>query len=252
MRRMLLCLVLMGFAATAAAATSGPDAVKAALKRMAPGATVGDVAEAPLPGFYQAMVGGRMVYVSADGNWIMDGKLYDAAKRVDLTEDSMRDVRRAALAKVPESKRIVYAPDHPAYTVTVFTDLDCGFCRAFHRHIKAFNAEGIAVEYLFWPRTGIKAYPSGKPTDSYLKAVSVWCADDRKAAFDAAKAGKDIPRADCSNPVADQYHLGERIGIDGTPTVIAADGTLLGGYMTPKQLLTALKLNAKHAAADKR
>ncbi len=240
----------MCLAATATAA-DGPDAVKSALQRVAPGVQIGHVEKAPLPGYYQAMVGGRLVYVSADGRWVMDGKLYDADQRVNVTEDSMRTVRRDALAKLPDSDRIVYAPAHPKYTVTVFTDLDCGFCRAFHRHIKAFNDEGIAVEYLFWPRTGIKAYPSGKPTSSYLKAVSVWCADDRKAAFDAAKAGKDVPQAACTNPVADEYHLGERIGIDGTPTVIAADGTLLGGYMTPKQLLTALKLNAKHSTDER-
>ena len=251
MRRIMLCLAFMGLTATAAAGT-GPAAVKAALKRMAPGATVADVAKAPLPGFYQALVGGRMVYVSADGNWIMDGKLYDADRRVNLTESSMRQVRRQALARVPAARRIIYAPDHPDYTVTVFTDLDCSFCRAFHRHIKAINAEGIAVEYLLWPRTGIKAHPSGRPTPSYLKAVSVWCADDRKAAFDAAKAGKAVPAAgDCTNPVADEYHLGERIGISGTPTVIAADGSILGGYMTPQQLLTALKLNAKHSTGKR-
>lgn len=252
MRRTLLCLALGCLALTATAAETGPDAVKAALERMAPGAEVADIAKAPLPGFYQALVGGRMVYVSADGGWIMDGSLYNAEQRLNVTESSMAEVRRDALSKVPDSRRIIFAPQHPRYTVTVFTDLDCSFCRAFHHHMKQFNDEGIAVEYLFWPRSGIKAYPSGKPTSSYLKAVSVWCSKDRKTAFTEAKNGKDIASADCSNPVADEYHLGERIGIDGTPTVVAADGKILGGYMTPAQLLTALKLDAKHRTSDKR
>lgn len=247
MRRILLLLVLGCVAATAAAGDSGPAAVTSALERMAPDAKVTQLGKAPLPGFYQALVGGRMVYVSADGNWIIDGRLYDADKRMDMTEASMRDVRREALAALPDSKRIIYAPEHPTYTVTVFTDPDCGFCRAFHRHIKAFNAEGIAVEYVFWPRSGLESYPSGKPTPTYLKAASVWCAEDRKTALSGAMAGKDVPQAECTNPVAEEYRLGKRIGIDGTPSVVAADGTLLGGYMTPEKLLAALKKNAKQS-----
>ncbi len=241
MRRFVLFCMLAGMAFAATAAGTGPAAVKAALKRMAPGVQVSHLRKAPMPGFYQALVGGRMVYVSADGTWIMDGQLYDAQKRRNMTEDSMRAVRRKALATVPDAERIIFAPPHPKYTVTVFTDLDCAYCRAFHKHIKQFNAEGIAVDYLFWPRSGIKAYPSGKPTPSYLKAVSVWCSKDRKAAFTAAKDGESIPSRHCENPVADEFRLGARIGVDGTPTIIAADGTLLGGYLTPEQLLARLR-----------
>ena len=237
---MLFC-ALAGMAFTAMAADTGPAAVKAALERMAPGAKVTHLEKAPMPGFYQALVGGRMVYVSADGAWIMDGQIYNVPKRSNLTEDTMNAVRRRALASVPDSERIIFAPPHPKYTVTVFTDLDCAYCRAFHHHMKAFNAEGIAVDYLFWPRTGIKSFPSGKPTSSYLKAVSVWCSADRKAAFTAAKNGKSIPAKQCKNPVADEFHLGESIGVDGTPTIIAADGSVIGGYVTPSQLLHILE-----------
>ncbi|HET7299440.1 MAG TPA: DsbC family protein [Oleiagrimonas sp.] len=251
MRRILLLCVLAGMTFTAMAADTGPAAVKAALERMAPGATVTHLEKAPMPGFYQALVGGRMVYVSADGTWIMDGQLYNARQRSNLTEDSMRVVRRKALAGVPDSKRIIFAPPHPKYTITVFTDLDCAYCRAFHHHIKQFNADGIAVEYLFWPRSGIKGFPSGKPTPSYLKAVSVWCSADRKAAFTAAKNGKSIPSKQCKNPVADEFRLGESIGVNGTPTIIAADGSVIGGYVTPPQLLHILETKQAGRAAAK-
>lgn len=241
LRRMVWLLVLMAVALPVMAATNGPAAVTAALKHMAPGAKVTHVQKAPLPGFYQAMVGGQMVYVSADGRWIMTGQLFNARQRSNLTEASMRVVRREALATVPTSRRVIFAPPHPKYTVTVFTDLDCAYCRAFHHHIKEINAEGIAVQYLFWPRSGVHAYPSGKPTPSYLKAVSVWCSKDRKAAFTAAKNGKAIPARSCPNPVADEFRLGQSIGVNGTPTIVASDGSVLGGYVPPKQLLSMLK-----------
>lgn len=241
MIRKLLPFLLLGAAATATAADSGEQAVRAALLKLSPHAQITDIAKAPVPGFYQALIGGRLVYVSADGTYVMDGHLYDASAASDLTEDSMNAIRRQTLATIPESERIVFAPPHPKYTVTVFTDLDCAYCRALHEHVAQFNKDGIAVEYVFWPRTGIKAVPSGKPTASYTKSVSVWCASDRKAEFTAAKAGKEIKPATCPNPVADEFHLGERIGINGTPTIVAADGSILGGYLTPDQLLHALQ-----------
>ena len=243
-RRIAFCLLAAACIvapAVAAPAASGVPAVKAALQRMAPGVDIGRITKAPMPGFYQALVGGRMVYVSADGAWIMDGTLYDADRRVDLSARSMRAVRRKALAKEPASAFITFGPAHPKHTVTVFTDLDCAYCRVLHKHMDEINAEGIAVRYLAWPRSGIKAVPSGKPTAAYLKAVSVWCAKDRKAAFTAAIGGARMAPADCTNPVAREFHLGERIGVNGTPTIIAADGTVLGGYLAPKQLLRALQ-----------
>lgn len=244
---LIMLLAVMPLAAIAA--QSGVPAVKAALKRMAPGAKIGTISKAPMPGFYQALVGGRMVYISADGTWVMDGHLYNADKQRDLTAQSMRSVRRKALATLPASDFITFAPPHPKYSVTVFTDVDCAYCRVFHKHIKQYNAEGIAVHYLSWPRSGIKAYPSGKPTASYLKSVSVWCATDRHAAFSTAIHGKKVEPAQCTNPVANEFHLGEHIGVNGTPTVIAPDGSVLGGYLTPKQLLLVLKQHKLENAA---
>ena len=120
--------------------------------------------------------------------------------RANLTEARMHAIRREALATIPASDRLIYAPPHPKYTMTVFTDIDCAYCRVFHQHIAQYNAEGIAVQYLFWPRNGIKAVPSGRDTPSYVKAVSVWCAKDRKKAFTDAKLGQRNARGDMPQP----------------------------------------------------
>jgi thiol:disulfide interchange protein DsbC len=116
----------------------------------------------------------------------------------------------------------------------VFTDIDCGYCRKLHAQINDYMKAGISVEYLFFPRAGVGS-------ESFDKAVSVWCAKDRKAAFTAAKAGKDPAPAKCDNPVADQYKLGAQGGVDGTPTILAADGTKIGGYLAPDQLVAKLQ-----------
>lgn len=231
---LLVGLLCVGVGSPFAADAAPHQVVVDALHKLVPEAKIESIVKAPIPGFYEVVASGQVVYVSADGKYLMQGKLYDLAQRKDLTAARMDAVRKAALAKVPAADKLVFAPAHPKYRVTVFTDIDCGYCRKLHSHMAAFNKEGIAVDYLFFPRTGLD-------TPSYDKAVSVWCASNRKQAFTLAKLGNDPDAAQCTNPVASEFDLGQQLGIDGTPTIIASDGSILGGYLTPEQMLQRLQ-----------
>jgi len=215
-------------------------AVDAAIAKLSAAARVDSVQPAPLAGFYQVIASGRLFYVSTDGRYVLNGELFDLSSMHNLSDDGWARYRRQALARVPASQRIVFAPPHPRYTVSVFTDVTCPYCESLHKHIAAFNRAGIAVEYLAWPREGV-ATASGKPTPTYTKMVSVWCARDPKAALTAAMSGAVVPAASCANPVKEQFQLGVELGLEGTPSVIGPDGRLLGGYLTPEQLLGALR-----------
>jgi len=229
--------------APVSAATPDPaaeKAVTAALHKLAAGATIDSIAPSPLPGFYQVIASGQLVYVSADGKYMLNGDLVDLGAKQNLSERAWAAFRKAELAKVPVSQRIVFAPAHPKYTVTVFSDVNCGYCRMFHSHIGELNAEGIAVEYLAWPREGVTT-TAGNPTPTYQEMVSVWCAPDRKAAFTAAKQGHAPKPAECPNPVKSEFDLGVKLGVTGTPMVLGPDGMVLGGYVTPDKLLKMLE-----------
>jgi thiol:disulfide interchange protein DsbC len=244
-KKWLLALCASGFAISAwAAGTSAPanpeEVVRKAVEGFADGVTVDSITPAPFPGFYQVIASGQLVYVSADGKYMMNGDLIDVASKKNLNGAGWARFRKAELAKVPAADRIVFAPPHPKYTVTVFTDVSCGYCRALHQHIADFNKEGIAVEYLAWPRDGVTG-EDGRPTAIYKEMVSVWCAADRQAAFSAAKQGKAPKSATCTNPVKDEFDLGLKLGVTGTPTVLAEDGSVIGGYLTPEDMLEAVK-----------
>ena len=226
-------------ASTQGVSPAAQKMVRAAVTGLAPEAQVESVEIAPLPGFYQVIASGQLLYVSADGRYVINGDVLDLKARQNVTEAAWAKFRKRELAQVPTSERIVYAPKNPRYTVTVFTDVNCGFCRELHKHIAAFNAAGIAVEYLAWPREGVTT-TSGRPTPTYTEMVSVWCANDRKAAFNDAMQGHS-KTATCTNPVKDEFELGKRLGVGGTPSVIGPDGRVLGGYLTPEQLLAALR-----------
>lgn len=255
-------LVACSFAATAAEAAAAPVATAAAsaasasigqgvtpaaekmvresIAKVSSKAVIDEIDVAPMPGFYMVIVSGQMLYVSADGKYMLNGELVDLSSKQNTSKLAWANFRKAQIARVPASQRIVFAPAHPKVTISVFTDVNCAFCRALHEHIADFNKAGIAVEYLAWPREGVTT-TAGRPTPTYTEMVSVWCASDRKAAFSAAIDGKAPKPATCTNPVKDQFDLGLKLGLDGTPTIYGPDGRVLGGYVTPDQLLRAIE-----------
>ncbi len=203
------------------------------------------VGAAPLPGFREVIVSGQIVYVSDDGRYMFlpgqGGALYDTTTQTNLSEETFAHLRRDLLKTIPASERIVFAPKDPKYTVTVFTDVECGYCRKLHSEIAEYNRQGIAIEYLAFPRMGLGS-------EDYKKMVSIWCASDRKQALTAAKSDKAVPALDCKNTVNMQYSVGQRAGLTGTPMILTEDGVQVGGYVPPEALRQTLdKLAADRA-----
>ncbi len=230
--------------AAAAAPAAGDDAaVRAALEQLVPGVKIGGIKASPVAGLREVDVDGRIIYVTADGKYLLQGSLIDVAARDNLTVASEAVLRKALLDGVGPDQGIVFAAAQPRHVVKVFTDIDCGYCRRMHQEIAEYNRLGITVEYLFYPREGIGS-------EAFEKAVSVWCSADRRAALTAAKAGQSLPKGNCTNPVTRDYDLGRRVGLDGTPAVYAANGRQLGGYVPPAELLARLdEMAAREAGA---
>jgi len=227
----LLFLILPGF--NAAADPDSHAAIQQSLSKVLPGITPDKITPSPIPGVSEVLVGPRLFYISDDGKYLLQGSLIDLDTRKDISEERRKGIRLDAINKVGIDNMIVFPAEKERHTITVFTDLDCGYCRKLHKEIDQFNAEGITVRYLMFPRAGV-----GSP--SYDKAVSVWCADDRRAALTHAKAGEEITPRKCDNPVKDQYELGGQLGVTGTPALILDNGELLPGYVPAKRLAKAL------------
>ena len=239
--RIVLIVAGLLFGANAFAAT--PEAVvTTAMKALAPNVKIETVQDSPIPGFYEAIADGQFVYVSKDGRFVLDGTAYDVAHKSNLTSQSQAKFRKAALAKVGADKRIVFAPPPPIatkHTVTVFTDVDCPFCRRFHQQIAQYNAKGIAVDYLLYP---LAIHPGADK-----KAEAVWCAKDHQTAFTEAMGGHGPTNNQCPNPVAELTALGHSLGVSGTPTVLTADGT----QIAPQIALSPDKLAAELDKLDR-
>jgi thiol:disulfide interchange protein DsbC len=220
-------------AASAAMAEEIPEAVSVGLHKLFPTTPIDKITATPMPGLYEATLGSRLFYVSEDGKYLLQGNLYDIDTRTNLTEASQNAVRKAALDAVNEDEMVIFAPEDPKYTVTIFTDIDCGYCRKLHKEMHAYNEKGISVRYMFYPRSGV-----GSP--SFDKAVSVWCADDRNQALTDAKNGKPVEPKTCENPIANQYALGGDLGLRGTPAIFLEDGESIPGYVPADRLAATL------------
>jgi len=234
-------LLLFAAAATAetpAASQQAADAETAAkihnsLSVLLPNLTPDEVRATPVENLFEVTFGSRVVYITADGRYLLQGKMIDLETRTEITEERLSELKLAALNKVGDDQMVIYAPEETKYTVTVFTDIDCGFCRRLHAEMDKYHEQGIAIRYLFYPRAGLGS-------DSYAKAVSVWCADDRKGAMDTSKAGKEIPGRTCENPVAEHYELGQQMRISGTPALVLQNGEIVPGYVSAAKLRRAL------------
>jgi thiol:disulfide interchange protein DsbC len=222
---------------TFAAAQDRPELSRDELAAEFPGMAAEDIVEAAVPGMYEVAIGSSVAYVSKDGRYILQGDLYDLDENANLTERRRAKARVDLLSTADPATMIVFSPggDAVKHTITVFTDIDCGYCRQFHREIAKVNALGIEVHYLFYPRTG-------PDTDSWYKAEKVWCSEDRNTALTEAKLGGQVPEDSCeSNPVESHYDLGNLVGVRGTPTIFASNGEQLGGYVAPDELLQLLE-----------
>lgn len=220
-------------AADAAAAPIASDDPRVALAAKIPGASAEDLRETPVPGVYELSHGADISYVTADAKYLFAGDLYQVADNGDfpnLSENRRRELRLKLVGAIPESQMLVFGPSSAKHTLTVFTDVDCSWCRRLHSQIADYNKLGIRVRYMFFPRTG-------PDTESWEKAEQVWCSKDRKSALTNAKLGKPLGASVCADtPVAGQFALGRELGVSGTPGLVLETGELVPGYLPPPQL----------------
>lgn len=229
----LICVIwtAQGFAETR------PNAVSVEVQALAsklPGVKPSDIHSTPIPGLYEVLSPPRLFYVSADGNYVLHGDLFDVQRNLNLTRPKRNMARAMAINDLGEQSMIIFEPDKVKHTVSIFTDIDCGYCRKLHSEIVEYNKRGIKVRYLAYPRSGIG-------TSSYFKAVTVWCSEDRNKALTQAKKGQQLPQKSCDNPVTKHMSLGENLGVRGTPNIILEDGRVARGYVPAPALLKMIE-----------
>lgn len=226
MRTYLIALAALAMTSAAVA----EDDPRAAIAEMLPGIEADDVRESPLPDIYEVTLGAQIVYVSADRRYLLKGDIIDLSNNQSVTEARRDELRLGQLSNLDESSMVSFGPVDAKHTITVFTDIDCTYCRKLHQEMGQFNEQSIRVRYVFYPR-------HGPGSDGWKKADAVWCASDQQTAMTRAKRGEKVEAKDCgATPVAAHYEMGNRVGVRGTPAILLENGQLISGYVPAGEL----------------
>lgn len=194
-----------------------------------------DINNSPIDGWYVVQKGSIVAYISEDGRYLLQGDLIDLDNQVNLSEQSRTTARRKLISAVDDDQFIAFTPSEVKFTVTVFTDVDCTYCRKLHSQIDDYLAQGIEVRYILYPRNG----PASR---SWSTSEKVWCARDRNQALTDAKLDRSFETQKCdSSAITKHYMLGQDVGLTGTPAIIFEDGTLVSGYIPPATLSARLQ-----------
>ena len=188
----------------------------------------------PIDGWYTVQKGSIVAYISEDGRYLLQGDLIDLDRQVNLSELSRNDARRELIAALQDEQAILFSPSDVKHSVTVFTDIDCTYCRKLHAQIDEYLDHGIEVRYVLYPRNG----PASR---AWSTSEDVWCSRDRGEALTAAKLDRQFQTSKCdASMITTHYSLGRDIGLSGTPAIVFEDGTLVGGYLPPAALAARL------------
>ena len=161
------------------------------------------IVPSPVDGWYTVSKGAVIAYISADGRYLLQGDMIDLDTQVNLSEGSRNQARKEMMSAYPVDQMIVFTPEEKRYSVSVFTDVDCTFCRRLHSQMDEYMAEGIEIRYLLYPR-------NGPTSESWATAEKVWCADDRNAALTQAKLDADFETYSCDpSVISTHYAMGQ-------------------------------------------
>jgi thiol:disulfide interchange protein DsbC len=230
--RYLLAASLLGLAALSSAADVDPklEEVRTKVSEMFESIEAKHVNLSPIDGWYTIQKGSVVAYISDDGRYLLQGDLIDLDQQVNLSEQSRSVSRRVLVSELNDEQSILFSPAEVKHSVTVFTDIDCAYCRKLHSQIDEYLDRGIAIRYVLYPRNG----PASR---AWSTSEDVWCSRDRNSALTAAKLDREFETSKCdASMITRHYTLGQDIGLSGTPAIVLEDGTMISGYMPPEAL----------------
>ena len=222
MKKGLLMFTLLA-ATLSGAAHADNAAIKQSLAKL--GVQNTDIQPSPVAGMSTVLTDSGVLYVTDDGKHVIQGPMYDVggAQPVNVTNALLVGKLNAL-----EKEMIIYKAPQEKHVITVFTDITCGYCHKLHEEMSDYNALGITVRYLAFPRQGLQSQ-----TEQDMKAI--WC-------------GKGIQPASCQVDISKHYTLGVQFGVNGTPAMVLSNGYVLPGYQGPKELKAFLDEHQKQTS----
>lgn len=219
--------------------SSDEQIIRSSVEKILPkGSQIESIQKSSIAGLYAVYYGDlEPIYVTEDGNFFIYGNIFKINKDSisNITDIEIAQRRSLILSSLVSSELISFKSANEEYVVTVFTDVDCGYCRKLHNEIKEYNKLGITINYAAFPRSGLGS-------EAFMKMVSAWCSENKMLNLTRLKNNKKVEINFCERqPVSKHYAIGNKLGVTGTPAIFSSDGRLFPGYLSPEDLLIKLK-----------
>jgi len=227
-----LCLGLLGatlaLPCAAQERTPASRAIAERLQSLYPATRFGEVNTTPWPGVFEVVMGANLAYVDETGQYFLFGHFYDMKAQRDLTAERKDSLARIDFASLPLADALKEVRGSGSRTLAIFSDPDCPYCRRLEAEMKGLT--DVTIYTFLMPIASL--HP-----DARAKAIAVWCSRDRIAAWHALMwRDEKVSAKDCPHPVDRNVTLGDRLGVTGTPTLVAADGRVLPGAASSAQI----------------
>ena len=229
-------IILMLFAASLIWAQQ-PSVLENLKKILSQGLNINFYEESEIENFYVVNVANNQIlYVSNDFKYVFAG---DVISLDNGAPSSLNELYQAKLVKqvmslLEDTRTINFTAENEKHLIKVFTDISCGYCRLLHSQIDDYLALGISIEYYGFPRDGLQ-------TQVFEDMQSAWCSDDPKLSITKLKAGDDVEKKTCQNPIQMHYEYGQLLGITGTPSIFLSNGQKLSGYIPASELIKIIE-----------
>ncbi|MEN9905307.1 MAG: hypothetical protein RLZZ555_1872 [Pseudomonadota bacterium] len=193
-----------------------------------PRTTFREIRPSRVEGLYEVVMGENIAYTDESGRYFIFGHLFDMQQQLDLTAQRKLDSRKSEFPAQYLAQAIRTVKGDGSRQLAVFSDPDCPYCKQLEAELA--RLDNVTIHTFLYPLEAL--HPEAR-----TRSVSVWCAPNRaKAWSDLMLTGRKPRLAACDNPVDDNLVLGSRLGVVGTPTLIAADGRILPGSASAEKI----------------
>ena len=161
------------------------------------------------------------------------GNIYDNKTQTDLTDARMRKLNAIRFADLPLAQSFKIVRGKGTRQLAYFADPRCSYCRRFDQELA--KIDDVTVHVFMIPIIA---------PDSAAISKAVWCAPDRaKAWMDLMLNGVEpaAAKAGCEAPLEKNVALSRKYRINGTPTLVFADGQRVAGWMPGRKLTKMLE-----------
>lgn len=199
---------------------------------------IDEVRETPIKGLYEVRMGSEVLYADASGSYLIQGEMVDLLSQTNLTQQRVAALSAIDIKQLPLTDAFVTQRGKGERKLVVFADPNCGYCKRFESELA--KVDNVTVYTFLYPILG---------ADSTEKSKHIWCAKQPSQVWDDwMLRGKPIPAVQCHPErlaaITRNVAFGRKYKIEGTPTLLFADGQRVPGALSKSQIEQLLKAAA--------